>query len=266
MHTRVSKHRLFVWLDPSILPDSATAVFARSDDTTFGILHSRFHELWSLGLCTWMGKGNDPRYTPTTCFETFPFPPGLSPADTAPKSETEKWALGYDVPLFDNSDGRGEITLIAPFSEPTPAIIVDPTRRIHAQAIANAAFKLNQQRENWLNPPEWVDWVITPEEEKAGFPKRPVAKPGHEADLKKRTLTNLYNAKPAWLINAHQALDKAVAKAYGWNDYTPEMTDAEILQRLLKLNLTDYKPSQSDEIPPAKPATKRSGQVKKAKA
>jgi hypothetical protein len=216
---RVAKHRLFVWLDISVLPDCQIVAITRADDTIFGILHSRFHELWSLGLCTWLGKGNDPRYTPTTCFETFPFPKGLTPADTKPKSETEKQTLGY---------------------APTPAIITNLAQRPHAQAIAEAAFKLNQLRENWLNPPEWVDWVITPEEEKAGFPKRPVAKSGHEAELKKRTLTNLYNAKPAWLINAHQTLDKAVAKAYGWDDYTPEMTDAEILQRLLKLNLASF--------------------------
>ena len=43
---------------------------------------------------------------------------------------------------------------------------------------------------------------------------------------------------PAWLVNAHQALDQAVANAYGWNDYTPDMTDKVILQRLLKLNLS----------------------------
>ena len=106
-----------------------------------------------------------------------------------------------------------------------------------ASEIAVAAKKLNELRENWLNPPEWVDWVRTPEEEKAGYPARPVAKPGHEADLKKRTLTNLYNIRPAWLDNAHKTLDAAVAKAYGWNDYTPEMPDEEILRRLLVLNL-----------------------------
>ena len=103
--------------------------------------------------------------------------------------------------------------------------------------IAAAAKRLNELRENWLNPPEWVDWVITPEEEKAGFPKRPVAKPGHEADLKKRTLTNLYNQRPAWLDLAHKELDKAVAAAYGWTDYAPETPDEEILRRLLALNL-----------------------------
>ena len=60
---RVAKHRLFAWLDAKVLPDCQIVVIARADDTTFGILHSRFHELWSLGLCTWMGVGNDPRYT-----------------------------------------------------------------------------------------------------------------------------------------------------------------------------------------------------------
>lgn len=79
----VSKHRIFIWLDSTIFPDQAVLATARQDDATFGILHSRFHELWSLRMCTWMGKGNDPRYTPTTCFETFPFPPGMTPADTA---------------------------------------------------------------------------------------------------------------------------------------------------------------------------------------
>lgn len=205
----VSKHRLFVFLSPNELADHGLAVIARADDLTFGILHSRFHEVWSLRLCTWLGVGNDPRYTPTTCFETFPFPAGMTPRDTAPKA-------GQATP---------------------PCMAGD----ILAENIAAAARRLNELREAWLNPPEWVDWVITPEEEKAGFPKRPVAKPGHEADLKKRTLTNLYNAKlagkAAWLDMAHKALDQAVAAAYGWADYTPEMPDDEILRRLLALNL-----------------------------
>ena len=64
-----------------------------------------------------------------------------------------------------------------------------------------------------------------------------IPKAGHEAELKKRTLTNLYNQRPAWLDNAHKALDSAVAAAYGWTDYTPEMPDDEILRRLLSLNL-----------------------------
>jgi hypothetical protein len=78
--------------------------------------------------------------------------------------------------------------------------------------------------------------VITEEEEAAGFPRRPVPKPGHEAKLKERTLTNLYNARPSWLIMANEKLDKAVAAAYGWTDYTAEWRNEDVLRRLLALN------------------------------
>jgi type II restriction/modification system DNA methylase subunit YeeA len=192
----VAKHRLFVWMPSMVFPDQQLIVIARSDDTTFGILHSHFHELWSLRMGT--SLEDRPRYTPTTTFETFPFPDGLTPQEQ-----------------------RGVASLGDAISE----------------AIASAAQRLDQLRSQWLNPPEWVDWVRTPEEEKAGYPARPVAKPGFEADLKQRTLTNLYNARPEWLANAHRELDAAVAAAYGWADYTPEMPDEEILRRLLKLNL-----------------------------
>ncbi|MDR3087629.1 MAG: hypothetical protein LBU45_06730 [Azoarcus sp.] len=92
-----------------------------------------------------------------------------------------------------------------------------------AEAIAAAARHLDELREKWLNLPAWVNWVRTPEEEHAGFPTRPVSK------LKKRTLTNLYNAHPAWLENAHRELDKAVA-ACDWPDITAETPDEEILR------------------------------------
>jgi hypothetical protein len=94
---RVSKHRVFAWFSSQVLPDSAVVAIARADDTNFGILHSRFHELWSLRMCTWLGVGNDPRYTPTTCFETFPFPAGLTPADTA-HQRTETVDGGATIP------------------------------------------------------------------------------------------------------------------------------------------------------------------------
>ena len=54
------------------------------------------------------------------------------------------------------------------------------------------------------------------------------------AKLKKRTLTNLYNERPAWLDLAHKKLDAAVAAAYGW---PANLTDEQILERLLALNL-----------------------------
>jgi len=189
---RVAKHRLFAWCDARICPDQQLIVIARDDDTTFGILHSRFHEVWSLRLGTRQGKGNDPRYTPTTTFETFPFPDGLSP----------------DIPATNYAGNP------------------------HAVAIAEAARRLVELRDRWLNPPEWVEWVDEPV---LGYPKRPVPRNEQAAkELKKRTLTNLYNTRPQWLADAHASLDAAVAAAYGWS---ADISDDEALRELLALNL-----------------------------
>ena len=188
----VAKHRLFMWLDSRICPDHALIVIARDDDTAFGILHSRFHEIWSLRLGTWLGKGNDPRYTPTTTFGTFPFPKGLTP----------------DMLAADYADDS------------------------RAVAIAEAARRLVEQRDLWLNPTEWVEWVDEPV---PGYPKRPVPR-NNEAKkaLKKRTLTKLYNDRPQWLVNAHETLDDAVAAAYGWQS---DISDDDVLRELLALNI-----------------------------
>ena len=192
----VSKHRIFAWLSSADIAANLLVVIARNDDTSFGILHSKYHEAWSLRMCTWLGVGNDPRYTPTTCFETFPFPEGLTP----------------NIPAANYAD--------------------DP----RAVRIAEAAARLNELRENWLNPPDLVKRVPEVVE---GYPDRilPVDETA-EKTLKKRTLTNLYNERPAWLDNAHRALDEAVAAAYGWEDdfKSGELTDEEILKRLFELN------------------------------
>jgi type II restriction/modification system DNA methylase subunit YeeA len=164
--THTSKHRPFVWFDGSILPDHALVVFARDDDYFFGVLHSRAHELWARRTGTQLREAESGfRYTPTTCFETFPLP----------------WPPGEE-----------------------------PTRDPHVQEIAEAARALDHLRRNWLNP-----------------------EGASEAELKKRTLTNLYNARPTWLQNAHERLDHAVYAAYGW---PPDVHGGEILRNLLSLN------------------------------
>ena len=236
-----SKHRFFVWLPISTSPDQALITFARADDTTFGILHSRFHELWSLRMGT--SLEDRPRYTPTTCFETFPFPEGLTPADTA-HQRVETLPSGAVIPLLaDDSESNQPV---APVERAQAAIKNEAkvSKRADAEAIANAAKTLNDRRQAWLNPPEWthnVPEVIPLGMTTSPYPDRIEPKPGiSAADLKAlqaRTLTNLYNARPAWLTLAHQTLDKAVAHAYGWTDYTEAMTDDEVLGRLLKLNL-----------------------------
>ena len=128
---------------------------------------------------------------------------------------------------------------LAPVHQAQVAIKTIPTRQA-ATAIAQAAQRLSTLRQAWLNPSEWTDTV--PEVVPLGlsaspYPDGTVAKPGFEKDLAKRTLTNLYNLRPAWLAAAHAQLDAAVAAAYGWANYTADMPDDELLRRLLALNL-----------------------------
>ena len=191
---RVSKHRLFAWAEADILADSATFVFARDDDYFFGVLHSRVHEFWALKQGTQLESR--PRYTPTTCFETFPFPwpPGTEPVDD-------------------------------------PRVV----------AIGDAARELNGLRERWLNPVALTP-SPSPDSRLAGEGSKIIEGSDvgggglglSESELKKRTLTNLYNERPQWLVNAHRKLDEAVFAAYGW---PADLEDGEVLARLLALNL-----------------------------
>ncbi|MDE2854559.1 MAG: N-6 DNA methylase [Chloroflexota bacterium] len=77
----IAKHRLFVWLNHDTHPDHALIVATRDDDYFFGVLHSRLHEVWSLRMGT--SLEDRPRYTPTTTFETFPFPWSPGHEDTS---------------------------------------------------------------------------------------------------------------------------------------------------------------------------------------
>ena len=69
-----SKHRFFVFLDQSILPDNMLVNIALDDGYVLGVLSSRTHVRWALAAGGRLGVGNDPRYNKTRCFETFPFP------------------------------------------------------------------------------------------------------------------------------------------------------------------------------------------------
>ena len=158
--SQVAKHRFYVWVPTDTLPANVVIAFARDDDYFFGVLHSRIHALWAQSQGTQLEAR--PRYTPTSTFETFPFP------------------------------------------QPTPEQRDD---------VSDAAKYLDTLREGWLNP-------SSPEIE--------------DVQLRRLTLTNLYNDPPTWLRLAHERLDEAVSAAYGW---PVELTDGEIVARLLGLNL-----------------------------
>ena len=136
-------------------------MIARDDDYTFGVLHSCAQEAWALATGSQLREIESGfTYSPTTCFEAFPFPRATD---------------------------------------------------VQREAIAEAARHLDRLRTGWLNPPRLSD-----------------------ADLAQRTLTNLYNARPTWLAQAHERLDVAVLAAYGW---PTDIDHEDLLARLLDLNL-----------------------------
>ena len=199
----VSKQRFFVWSDSAVVPDQQVVTFATQSDYFAGFLESDHHRVWL------RRKGNQlreaesgSRYNVTECFLTFPFP------------------------------------------VPTPA---------QEAAVAAVAKELNAMRERWLNPPEWTvertlefsgsvsgpwaRYIHNPDGDGIGTVRYPRLEP-RDADctarLKERTLTKLYNERPAWLNFAHKKLDAAVADAYGW---PADLSEESILSRLLELNL-----------------------------
>jgi type II restriction/modification system DNA methylase subunit YeeA len=198
-----SKHRIFRWLTPATLPDHKLVVFARDDDYFFGVLHSHIHEVWAKNIGTQLRERESGlNYNVQSSFETFPFP------------------------------------------EPNEQQKID---------ISAAAEELNELRENWLNPPEWTTkrilefpgaidgpwsrFVVNPDTRGIGtvlYPRLEARDGECAKKLAKRTLTNLYNERPAWLAHAHAKLDAAVAAAY---DFAVDLTDEQILEKLLALNL-----------------------------
>ena len=190
---RVAKHRIFVWLHPSVLPDTRLVAIAREDNVTFGMLHSRMHECWALAQASRHGVGNDPTYNSETCFETFPFPDGLTP------------------------------------NLPAASYASDP----RARAIATAARALVEKRDAWLNPPDLVERVpeIVPGFPDRLIPRNAKAAAILKSRTLTNLYNTRATPEGAWLDNLHRALDEAVAAAYGWPaDLSEDETLTRLLQ------------------------------------
>jgi len=74
-----TKHRVFQFLDATILPDNMLIAIGLDDAAHLAVLSSRAHAVWSLTAGGWLGYGNDPRYNKSRCFDPFPFP-DMTPA------------------------------------------------------------------------------------------------------------------------------------------------------------------------------------------
>ncbi len=126
----VAKHRIFAWLDQTVLPDHQLIAFARADDYFFGILHSRIHEVWALAQGTQLReKESGFRYTPTTCFETFPFPQPTRAQEQAIAEVARALNAARANWLGDRSDRKR--TLTALYNQ-RPTWLLDAHRQLDA--------------------------------------------------------------------------------------------------------------------------------------
>jgi type II restriction/modification system DNA methylase subunit YeeA len=119
-----------------------------------------------------------PRYTPSTTFETFPFPERLTPK--------------------------------------LPASTFDDT--LQAQSIAPAARELVEKRDLWLNPPDLIERVpeVVPGYPDRIIPRNPKAAAILKTRTLTNLYNTRGTPEGTWLDNLHRTLDEAVAAAYGW--------------------------------------------------
>jgi hypothetical protein len=199
----VAKHRLFVWMTSPTMPDHQLIAISHSDDYLLGVLHSHVHEVWARAQGTQVRERESGfRYTPTTCFETFPIPRATA---------EQQAAIGAAAKDLD----RLRSTWLNP-PEWTKAETLEFPGSVDGP---------------------WKSYIHDTDVRGIGtvrFPRTVAKDATSEVKLKKRTLTNLYNEMPTWLKNAHAVLDGAVFAAYGW---PLGLAADEILSRLLDLNL-----------------------------
>ncbi len=200
----------------------------------------------------------------------------------------ELWARGTGTQLREAESGFRYSPTSTFETFPLPWPPVDDVNHPAHRRISTAAKNLNDLRERWLNPPEWLDPLaarIDATDDFADVP--PEARPlirhsaimaaaAKDARLKNRTLTKLYNERPTWLKHAHETLDRAVLAAYAatdpdgdWNeDWAEVWTDtgagqtlppdhplnarrAEVDQKILA-NLLRLNYQRAGKVPPLK--------------
>lgn len=109
---QVAKHRVFQFLDSSILPDDKLIAIALEDAVALGILSSEIHRIWALAAGGRLGVGNDPVYSKSTCFEAFPFPDD----ELLERARVRELAEHLDAHRKSRQADDGELTITAMYN------------------------------------------------------------------------------------------------------------------------------------------------------
>jgi hypothetical protein len=211
-----AKHRIFQFLDASILPDNKLVCIGSSDAFYLGILSSHIHLCWALQSGGQLGKG--PVYVKSRCFDPFPFPD----ASDALKTKIRATAEEIDALRKQCQEDHPSLTLTQ---------IYNVLEKIRAGIMPTAVIARNEAIQNL-------------DIKKSGLPRFARNDDGDKNWTKEDQ--RIYEDGLVLILKEHHdTLDKLVAEAYGW---PVDLSDDEILSRLVALNAERAKEEERGQI------------------
>ena len=221
---RTAKHRVFQFLDASVLPDSKVVATASADAFILGVLSSAVHLVWALRVGSRHGIGNDPNYNNTVCFGAFPFPA----ASAAQQPRIRDLAEQLDAHRKRQQALHPGLTLTGMYNVLEKLRAIDaaapPSRRSASASRARVAEPATLARDA---SPEGSGESGRPGGGSGAAPPPPTPSlTAKERQIHDQGLVSV-------LKQLHDELDQAVFDAYGWPS---TLSNEEILERLVALN------------------------------
>ncbi len=215
-----AKHRIFTFIDGTILPDDALFVLGHTDATILGVLSSSIHRTWVSANASSIGDNiGDIRYIKSRCFDPFPFP------DPDEKTRAEIGALAEEIDAHrKRAQAEHGVTLTQMYNvlEKLRAKLPSPLRG----GIEGGGRERSEQRENTPTGSVRPKGGQSPASPQGGGKSSTVTLTPEEQDIHDKALVTT-------LKHLHDRLDDAVARAYGW---PADLSEQEILGRLVALN------------------------------
>jgi hypothetical protein len=138
-----SRHRVFLFVEGSTLPEHKLVAIGASDALLLGVLSSRAHGVWALATGGRLGVGNDPVYNKTLCFDRFPFPV----CNKATSTRIRKLAEDLDAHRSARRQERPELTISKMYTVMEKSRREEPLsdieHHIHEQGLVSILKKLH---------------------------------------------------------------------------------------------------------------------------
>ena len=216
--SRVSQHNGFAFLPTDIVVAETLVLFMFESHSAFSLLQSRSHEVWARFFGSSLEER--PRYAPSDCFETFPFP-------VAWETNADLEAVGQEYYDFRAAlmvrNNEGLTKTYNRFHDPEErSPDIQTLRDLHARmdAAVLAAY-------GWTDIPTACEFILDYEEEADGeSPHRSPFTADRSPQLSPLTVDRSPSLPPP----------RSRARKRPWRYRWPDEVRDEVLARLLKLN------------------------------